>query len=287
MQQRIWSCPQFSPSLRINRMQFHGRWIFDVREGECAALKRSPILFKSTNWTDSVPWEVDLRCSWRRVPAKNPLHPVATSVTLAFKSADQRKKYAMRCSKNAPWWYAMLCPTNSPKSSVTNQHSFRTWCYRWVKTIELALIDLSSRQRAGASKSWMSIFLERTRSGDSTSSTHLKRLTVPRSRPCQKKRIRRPRWWDSSWSLFQSIQSVSRDINTTIMKKCLMVWSMRMGWNILSRIEKCGMKKRAKTTSTYSCRDKYGTIKLKNMFEGGKATNSVDGIENSYTNNTR
>ena len=62
---------------------------------------------------------------------------------------------------------------------------------------------------------------------------------------------------------------------------------MRMGCNILSRIEKCGMKKRAKTTSTYSCRDKYGTIKLKNMFEGGKATNSVDGIENSYTNNTR
>ena len=55
----------------------------------------------------------------------------------------------------------------------------------------------------------------------------------------------------------------------------------------MSRIEKCGMKKRAKTTSTYSCRDKYGTIKLKNMFEGGKATNSVDGIENSYTNNTR
>ena len=55
----------------------------------------------------------------------------------------------------------------------------------------------------------------------------------------------------------------------------------------MSRRETRSRVERAKTTSTYSCRDKYGTIKLKNMFEGGKATNSVDGIENSYTNNTR
>ena len=154
---------------------------------ETKALNRYPIIAQYTNRPDAVPWEVVFWWLQRRVrgfqavPNYNQVYeytscssmgcgfsifakgsasdkritPCCNKCTLAFKSVDQRKKYATRCSKIAPWRHAMLSPTNRPKSSVTNRRSFRSWCYKWVKTIAIALMDFSARHRVSASNSRM------------------------------------------------------------------------------------------------------------------------------------